>query len=198
MTFSELLPSEVSGLYGLLTRSVVPRPIAFVSTVSATGNRNLAPFSYFMLGGGAPPSLAFSPVVRPGGTAKDTLANIQETGEFTVNLVTREIADAMNQTSAEFEAAVDEWEVSGLEAVSGRFVAPAYVALSPVSFACKLFQVVAHGEAVGAARYVIGEVVGMRVRADVLEGKSAAALGRLGGAEYLDLDGPEIFEMRRP
>jgi flavin reductase (DIM6/NTAB) family NADH-FMN oxidoreductase RutF len=198
MSFSELATSEVSGLYGLLTRSVVPRPIAFVSTVSASGSRNLAPFSYFMLGGGAPASLAFSTVVRSGGAVKDTLANIQEIGEFTVNLVTREIAAAMNLTAPEFDRDVDEWDVSGLASVESRFVKPAYVELSPVGFACRLFQVVAHGEATGAARYVIGEVVGVRVREDVLKGSSVLAVGRLGGAEYVDLDGPSVFEMNRP
>ena len=200
MTFSEVAPADLGAaeLYSVLTRSVVPRPIAFVSSVSASGVRNLAPFSYFMLGGGAPPSLAFSPVARAGVESKDTLSNIEATGEYTVNLVTREIVSSMNLTAAEFGSDVDEWEISGLEPALTSFVKPAFVALSPVGFACKLFQVVRHGDLPGAARYVIGEVVGLRLRSDVLGGAGVDTVARLGGAGYLDTAVPEVFELVRP
>jgi hypothetical protein len=116
-------PSELpySEFYNILISSVVPRPIAWVSTVSATGQPNLAPFSFFNAVCADPPLLAFAPGLRRPkqpdavhGEAKDTLRNVRETKEFVVNMVTYELAEAMNLTSGEYDASVNEFELAKL------------------------------------------------------------------------------------
>ncbi len=106
-------------LYGILLNSVAPRPIAWVSTVSASGQLNLAPFSFFNAVCIDPPLLAFAPGLRQSkqpevshGEAKDTLRNVRETKEFVVNIVTYELAEAMNLTSGEYDASVNEFELA--------------------------------------------------------------------------------------
>lgn len=186
--------------YDVLSNLVVPRPIAFVSTLSADGVANLAPFSYFNLGGVSPPSLVFCTVLGSGGAKKDTLRNIEETGEYVVNLVTREMAEGMNETSGAYPHDFDEWAVSGFTRLASEVVAPARVGESAVQFECRLFQVVGHGDGAGAGRYVIGEVARAHVRSDVVEGGLAgfAPISRLGGPDYLDLASGERFGMSRP
>lgn len=195
---SDLAPSTA---YEFMTRLVVPRPIAFVSTVSRAGIRNLAPFSYFMLGGLKPLSLAFCPVFGEAGQPKDSLRNILETGEFVVNLVDRTISEEMNRTAFQFPHDVDEWTISGLRPVPSQLVAPPSVEESPASFECRLHQVVEHGQGPQASAYVIGEVVVIRIREDLInEGQIGrhCPIARLGGREYLDLDGGKVFELARP
>lgn len=185
--------------YRLITNLVVPRPIAFVSTQSAAGVRNLAPFSYFNLGGSNPLSVMFSPAGQPSGEPKDTLANILETKEYVINLVVRDMVAEMNKTSAGVPPHVDEWELSGLTALPSVVVAPPRVAESPVHLECKLFEVVSHGSGIGAANYVIGEVVHMHVDPYVLENLEAfGTVARLGGAAYLDSAALERFVIERP
>jgi flavin reductase (DIM6/NTAB) family NADH-FMN oxidoreductase RutF len=186
-------------LYELLAAIVVPRPIGFVSTVSGNGVPNLAPFSFFTLGGVEPASLVFCPGFRADGNPKDSLQNVIETGEFVVNLVTRAMSEGMNATATNLPADQSEWEISGFSAVPSVSVAPARVAESPVSLECKLFEVVRHGK---GTVYVIGEVLQIHVRNELLnaEGKfqdDLKPIARLGGANYLDLDALEIFELNR-
>ncbi len=192
-----------SALYDVLVSTVQPRPIAFVSSVSKTGERNLAPFSFFMVGGTNPPSLVYCPTLNRRGEPKDSLRNVLETGEYVVNLVDRAIAEAMNATSPEFPANVDEWSYSGLTPVPSDKVAPERVAESPVQFECKLFKVVEHGDGPSAANYVIGEIVRIHLRPEVWKDgrivrEEVRLVSRLGGSEYLDLDAMEIFTMVRP
>lgn len=103
-------------VYKILIGTVVPRPIGWISSVDTEGVPNLAPFSFFNVVGNNPPMVIFSPMVR--GTdkqSKDTLRNVQATGEFVVNIVTEDLAEAMNITSTEFPAGVNEFEAAGLE-----------------------------------------------------------------------------------
>lgn len=197
---AELSPTE---LYGLLVSAVVPRPIALVSTISAAGYPNLAPFSFFMAGGSTPPSLAFSPTAGRDGIEKDTLRNIEETGEFVVGVVDREMALGMNEAGFAYPKDEDEWPATGLTPLPSEAVRPARVAESPVQFECRLFQIVRHGEGRGAARYVIGEVVRIHVSRDLWNPEDGlrerlALVGRLDASRYIDLGLPEIFEMARP
>lgn len=203
--FLSLSPSELStsALYDLLVSTVQPRPIALVSSISATGQRNLAPFSFFMLGGNNPPSLMYSPTLNSAGVAKDSLRNVEETREFVVNLVDREIAEEMNRTSPAYPSDIDEWRYAHLTPIAGELVKPERVTESPVQFECKLFQIVRHGEGPHAANYVIGEILRIHLREGVYErGKidpdALRLVARLGGAEYLDLKAREIFTMVRP
>lgn len=194
-----LYPSELgaSEIYDLLAGSIVPRPIALVSSHDGSGATNLAPFSFFMPGGVNPPSLAFSATLNAKGEQKDTLANIQATREFTVNVVDRAMAEGMNRSSAGLPRNVSEWAIAGFSGVDGIEVGSCRIAESPCSFECRLFEIVKHGDGPSAAAYVIGEVVCI---ASNFDGSASAlrTIGRLGGAEYIDLAGPEVFEMHRP
>lgn len=191
-----------SQAYDILVATVHPRPIAFVSTVSATGELNLAPFSFFMIGGSNPPSLVFSPTQSAFGP-KDTLRNIEETGEFVVNLVHREMSEGMNSTAKGYPAGVSEWDPSGFTQAPSIKIAPPRVAESLVHFECRLFQVVRHGEEAGAARYVIGEVLAAHLAEGLWNGTSVEdervrPIARMGGPNYLDTQALEFFQMNRP
>lgn len=189
--------------YSLLTETIAPRPIAFVSTISKEGVANLAPFSFFIVGGANPPSLAFSPVVGSAGQEKDSLRNVRDTGEFVVNLVHREMADGMNRASASLPPHESEWDLCGFATLPSERVRPARVAESRVQFECRLFQIVEHGTEAGAARYVIGEIVMAHIATPLVkEGKIDAtaveSIARLGGPHYIDMGNLERFELKRP
>lgn len=188
--------------YDILVATIHPRPIAFVSSVSSEGHLNLAPFSFFMIGGSNPPSLAFSPTHSAYGP-KDTLRNIEDTGEFVVNLVHRDMAQAMNLTAKGYPHEVSEWGQAGFTPLPSLQVQPSRVAESLVHFECRLFQVVSHGDGPGAARYVIGEVLVTHLADEVWDGgnvidEKLRPIARMGGPNYLDTDSLEFFQMKRP
>ena len=203
-------PSEISygELYGILLNSVAPRPIAWVSTLSASGQHNLAPFSFFNVMCVDPPLLGFAPGLREPkrpeaqhGEPKDTLRNIRETREFVVNIVTFELLQPMNVTSGEYDASVDEFEIAKVTPVASRFVRPARVAESPVSFECKLHQVLDFSPAPTSGSLVIGEIVSIHMEdAHLKEGKldrnSLDLIGRMGGIQYTRTT--ERIELARP
>ena len=128
-----------------------------------------------------------------GGVEKDTLRNVRETGEFTINAVDRAMADGMNATSASFGPEESEWGPSGFTPLASELVRPARVAESPAQMECRLFTIIEHGDGPTAARYVVGEVVRLHVREDAYE-----TIARLGGPEYLDTGTGERFGLRRP
>jgi flavin reductase (DIM6/NTAB) family NADH-FMN oxidoreductase RutF len=205
-------PSNLSHseLYGLLLNSVAPRPIAWVSTLSASGQPNLAPFSFFNCVCVEPPLLAFAPGQRTPkpsssdqarGEDKDTLRNIRETKEFVVNVVMYELAEAMNLTSGEYDAAVNEFELAGLETAPSEIVKVPRVASSPVSFECKLYQILDFSPSPQSSSLVIGQVVSIHVNdAHMKEGKldrdSLDLIGRMGGIQYTRT--AQRFDMVRP
>lgn len=203
--FHSLAAADLSSnqLYDILTFAIQPRPIAFVSTLGPDGVANLAPFSFFMPGGASPPSLAMSINRAGGGRRKDTLRNIEATGEFVVNAVVRAMADGMNSTSFAFPSGHSEWEPSGFTPIPSELVAPPRVAESPFQFECRLFQIVEHGESAGAAVYVIGEIVRIHIAAELWSESGVIAgdfapLSRLDGSRYLDLASLEVFPLERP
>lgn len=198
-------PAELSmgDAHRLLLHCVSPRPIAFVSTVSSDGRANLAPFSYFMAGGANPPSVAISPLTGRDGSPKDTLRNIQETGEYVINVVTYAMRERMNTASAEFPYGVDEWREAGFSSVPGTRVKPCRVADSPLAIECRLHEVVRHGEGPLSANYVIGEVVYFHVAKsvmpdDTLDPRLVDYISRLGGEWYGRCTPESLFEMGRP
>src|ERR1700733_4052852 len=205
VTPPELSHSE---LYNILLNSVAPRPIAWVSTVNATGQPNLAPFSFFNVVCADPPLLGFSPGLRRPkppeagqGDAKDTLRNIRETKEFVVNIVTYELAEAMNLTSGEYDASVDEFELAKLTPQPSKVVRPPRVAESPVSFECKLHQILDFSSRPTSSSLVIGQVVSIHISdAHLKDGKldrnSLDLIGRMGGIQYTRTT--QRFEMVRP
>jgi flavin reductase (DIM6/NTAB) family NADH-FMN oxidoreductase RutF len=189
-------------VYRLLIRCIVPRPIAWVSTRSADGADNLAPFSFFTGVASAPPSVLFCPGRRgEAGGKKDTLRNVEETGEFVVNVVTEELAERMNETATDYPPEIDEFAAAGLTPAPSRLVRPPRVAESPVNFECRRLEVFHIGaEGAGGAAIVVGEIVMIHVDDRVLrEGKvdpeRLRPVARLGGMEYTKLG--ECFTMVR-
>jgi flavin reductase (DIM6/NTAB) family NADH-FMN oxidoreductase RutF len=203
-------PSDLphSELYGILLNSVAPRPIAWVSTISPSGQHNLAPFSFFNAVCVDPPLLAFAPGLRRArqpevvhGEAKDTLRNVHETGEFVVNVVTYDLREAMNATSGEYDPSVDEFELAKLTPEPSKIVRPPRVAESPVSFECKLHQILDFSPAPASSSLVIGQVVAIHMNdAHMKDGKldrnSLDLIGRMGGIQYARTT--QRFEMVRP
>ena len=193
----------VADAYSLMSACIAPRPIAFVSTLSAEGLPNLAPFSYFMAGGSNPPSIAFSPTPDRNGQPKDTLRNLEATGEFVINIVTFAMREPMNLTAAEYPHGVSEWEKSGFTPVSSLLVKPARVGESPIALECRLFKIVKHGEGFASANYVIGEVLTAHLAEEILtEGKidteKVDYVARLGGNWYARAHAEALFELARP
>src|SRR5450755_4187904 len=131
------LENEFAGhAYGLLASLVTPRPIALVTTISADGKINAAPFSFFNLLGANPPICAFAPGNRDNGTPKDTALNVRATNEFVVNLVDEQIAEAMNQCAASLPFGESELVRAGLTAAASSVVRPPRILESPVSLEC--------------------------------------------------------------
>src|SRR4051812_7330159 len=165
-------PSEAgpANVYKLMVGAIVPRPIAFVSTISLGGIRNLAPFSFFTAVSANPPVVCFAPMVRGSdGQQKDTLRNIQETSEFVVNIVSEDFVDRMNVCSAEFPPDVDEWEQSGLTPVASECVKPPRVAESRFHMECRLVDVVSVSKRPLGGSLVLGEVLRFHVADELFE-----------------------------
>lgn len=174
---------SASAVYRFLIGVVVPRPIAFVSTIGSHG-ANVAPFSYFMPIGSRPPLLGVSIGLREG-EVKDTLANIRETGDFVINVVTETIAERMVRASGDWPQDVDEFEVAGFTRVASDRVRSPRVAESPVNLECRLFREVALGD----STLVVGELVWAHVDEALLDDgrvdvEKLRPVGRLGGDGY--------------
>jgi flavin reductase (DIM6/NTAB) family NADH-FMN oxidoreductase RutF len=183
--------------------SILPRPIGWISTVDGEGRPNLAPFSFFNAVCANPPHVLFCPMVR--GTdkkPKDTLQNVRATGEFVVNIVTEELALAMNASAAELPAEIDEFEFAGLTASPSVVVAPPRVASSPIHYECKVAHLLDLGHEPGGGSIVVGRVVHVHVQEDLLTGmdrinlEELKPIARLGGNFYTRVS--DVFEMVRP
>ena len=185
--------------YQLLVGSVVPRPIAFVSTVSPEGVNNLAPFSFFNAVCADPPTVLFCPTNR--NPVKDTLANVRATGEFVINIVSEEIAEKMNICSGNYPANVDEFQVSGLTPAPSGLVRPPRVLEAHVNMECKLMQIIQISDKPWGGNVVLGQVVRFHVDDAIVEDyridpDKLLAVGRMGGNEYTRVR--DRFEMIRP
>ena len=186
----------------LMIGSIVPRPIAFVSTKSKDGILNLAPFSYFNGVCSNPPTIMFAPA-RKGydGLTKDTLNNISDTEEFVVNIVSEEIVEPMVACATDFEKEVNEFEISGLTPVDSVKVAPPCVKESKVSFECRLQTIVPVGEAEpGGGFVVIGNIVMFHVDDDIyrdgrIDLDALKSVGRLAGNNYSRIN--DVFTVVR-
>jgi flavin reductase (DIM6/NTAB) family NADH-FMN oxidoreductase RutF len=197
--------SELPGrrAYRLLVDCVVPRPIAWVSTVSADGRANLAPFSFFQAVGAEPPAVLISIGKHRDGAYKDTLLNLRDTGTCAISVVVDELAEAMNVTAGEYPFGVDELARAGLTTAPCRHVAAPRVAESPVALECRLMQEVAIGPETGENAYVVAvlEVLAFHVDDALyddgrIDPRRLRPLGRLGGSAYSHPG--EVFELERP
>lgn len=199
LDFSALPARDV---YAWMSSTIVPRPIAWVSTISAGGRANLAPFSFFQGVTSNPPTLMFVPVNARDGGKKDTLRNIEEVPEFVVNLVSFALAEKMNATAALLPHGESEFEAFAIAAAASDRVKPARVADAPVSFECVLHSIVRLGEGPLAANVVFGRILQLHVRDDVLgaDGRPDFAkldlVGRLGGESYTRIT--DRFALKRP
>ncbi len=155
--FSTLSPAAV---YKLMVSTIVPRPIAWVVTKSADGSVNAAPYSFFNAVSGDPPLVVIGVGARDTGNAKDTAANIRETGQFVVNLVGESMVHEMVLTAADFDTGVDELKKAGLSTLPSARIAPPRIAESPVAFECELFQTIALP---GQRDLVLGRIVMMHI-----------------------------------
>jgi flavin reductase (DIM6/NTAB) family NADH-FMN oxidoreductase RutF len=197
---------EIRQIYKLMTGIIVPRPVALVSTLDRNGTANLAPFSFFAGVGSNPPTVLFCPSVRAATPShpdmrKDTLRNVEETGEFVVNIVSEAIAAATNASASEVPPEVDEFVLGGLTPIASDAVRPPRVAESPAQMECKLMQVIYTNRAPGGGVIVLGEVVRFHVREDLLENfrvdpAGLDAVGRMAGNTWVRTG--DRFELIRP
>ena len=196
---------NASAFYQLMVEAVVPRPIAFVSTVDRDGRVNLSPYSFFNVVSAHPPVLVFSPVNRTrDNTRKDTLDNVQEHGEVVVNIVNYAVAEQMSLASTEYDRGVNEFAKAGLTEVPSVRVRPPRVAECPIAFECQVQQVVPLGNEGGAGHLVICEILLAHVDEVVLDAEQRIdphrldAVGRMGGSWYCRASGEALFKMARP
>jgi len=199
LDFAKLPAREV---YGWMTSVIAPRPIAWVSTISAAGRTNLAPFSFFQGVTSNPPTLMFVPVNNRDGQPKDTVRNIREVPEFVVNVVPYALAEPMNATAATLPYGESEFEKCGIASTPSVRVRPPRVAAAPVAFECTLHQIVDIGEGPLAANVVFGRIHLVHVSDAVLgaDGRVDPAkidlIGRMSGELYCRTT--DHFALKRP
>jgi flavin reductase (DIM6/NTAB) family NADH-FMN oxidoreductase RutF len=196
------LPAQEA--YKILLGAVAPRPIAWVSTISAAGVTNLAPFSFFNGICSKPPAVLFCPSNPVDREVKDTLRNVRETRQFVVNIVTESNVEQANLTSATYPFGVSEFDEVGLTPLESVVVRPPRVAESPIHLECELMQIVEVGEpAPGSGNVVIGRVVYAHVAEEAWNGErhhidigKIKQVSRLAGNNYAPVR--EVFSLQRP
>lgn len=196
-----LSPTE---LQGYLQSAVAPRPIAFASTIDATGKPNLSPFSFFNVFSSNPPILVFSPARRVrNNTTKHTLENCEATREVVINVVNYDIVQQASLSSTEYPDGVNEFLKSGLTMLPSDMIKPYRVAESPVQIECRVNEIIALGNQGGAGNLIICEVVKMHINEAILDDqkridqKKIDLVSRLGGNWY-SRSNQGLFEVEKP
>ncbi len=194
--------TSVVDVYHALVGSVVPRPIAWVTTLAPSGVVNLAPFSFFNTFGANPPVVVFSPTLRRDGTKKDTLRNLESLGEFVLNAAVESLAEQVNLSSKELPPHESEVALVGLTTVPAARVKPPRIAEAPIHLEGVVRQIVPIGSGPISANLVIGEIVHIHIDDRVLDAhgrvdpRQLRAIARLGGDYYCRAT--DLFEMCRP
>jgi flavin reductase (DIM6/NTAB) family NADH-FMN oxidoreductase RutF len=178
--------------YKLITGTIIPRPIGWISTVNKAGQPNLAPFSFFTGVCSNPPTILFCPAVRgKGWEEKDTFQNVETTKEFVVNIVSVNLVEQMSKTSTELPANINEFDYANLTELPSKIVKPPRVGESLIHLECKLSQIIKIGDGgIGSGSIVVGEVVYMHVDDKVLlpnhkiDTAALNPIGRLAGPYY--------------
>ncbi|MBO3274501.1 flavin reductase family protein [Pseudomonas schmalbachii] len=197
--FTTLAPADA---YRWLASTVTPRPIAWVSTLSADGRSNLAPFSFFQVISDEPPTLMVNTSVRDDGSLKDTLRNVQETGELVIHLVSAAQAERMNATAVWLPHGVSEIEHAGIDTVASERVAPPRVAGAPVAFECELAEIKPYPADAPNCYLIFARVLLAHIDDGVLLDQTHVdparldLVGRLGGSQYSYTR--DRFSMTRP
>jgi flavin reductase (DIM6/NTAB) family NADH-FMN oxidoreductase RutF len=197
----DLSKLTVPQAYHWMIDTIVPRPIAFISTVNGKGVGNLAPFSYFNAVSTAPPVVMVSITQKRDGSEKDTLRNILETKQFVINSAQESLAAQINQCSAEYPSGVDEMQKVGLTPIASVKVRAPRVKESIVQLECELVQTVTFGKGPGASTAVFGKILLLHVQDDCIQnGRLPIAnyqpLARLGGQTYARVR--DVFDLPRP
>jgi flavin reductase (DIM6/NTAB) family NADH-FMN oxidoreductase RutF len=196
---------ETKELHKILLSSIAPRPIAFASTIDSNGNVNLSPFSYFNVFSSNPPILIFSPSRRVrDNTTKHTLENAMETKEVVINVVNFPIVEQMSKSSIEYEKGVNEFIETGLTQVKSLLVKPPRVLESPVSFECKVQDIVSLGESGGAGQLIIAKVVQIHIdkkfidKNGDIDSEKLDLVARMGGDWYTRATKESMFKIPKP
>ena len=185
--------------HDVMTSALIPRPIAWVSSVNAQGHFNLAPFSFFSGITWRPATLGFSVVNRSDGSRKDTIRNIEETKNFVVNMVSEDLASRMVKTSAIYPYGVDEAQETGVPLISSTLVAAPRVKESRVAFECALDRIVTVGNGACAGNLVLGSILLLHVKDELLEARKIVdpvrfeVIGRLSGTLFCRMG--SVFEL---
>lgn len=205
--YKTIVPSEVSVgvLQAYMQGAIAPRPIAFASTIDQNGNINLSPFSFFNLFSTKPPILIFSPARRArDNTTKHTLENALEVREVVINMVNFDLVEQASLASTEYAKGVNEFVKAGLMPLPSVLIKPPRVAESPVSFECKINQIVELGKEGGAGNLIICEVLLMHIKEEILDEKGMISpqkidlVARLGGDWYCRANHEALFEIPKP
>jgi len=198
----DVASTAVVEVYHALTGIVTPRPIAWVTTVDPTGRVNLAPFSFFNTFGANPPVVVFSPTNRRDGSKKDTLLNVEATGEFVVHVAVASMAETVNASSKELPPGESEVEYVGLHTTPSLQVKPPRLVEAPVAMECRVRQIIPVGSGAIAANLVIGEVLVMHVDDAILDAsgrvdpRKLKTVARLGQDYWCHTS--SLFELKRP
>lgn len=201
LDFSQVDPRQA---YSWLAAAVIPRPIAWVSTVSAAGVSNLAPFSFFQMITGKPPTLMISPLTQRDGSIKDTVRNAQETRQLVVNLVNFDLADVMNETSFSYDADISEFAQCGIAAAPSTLVRPPRVAAAPVSLECELVDCIPYPADAPSCHLLLARVLAAHFEASILndaqlpDPERLNLLSRMGGDWYGRTRSDANFSLPRP
>eukprot|EP00596_Hydrurales_sp_CCMP1899_P004504 CAMPEP_0119042870 /NCGR_PEP_ID=MMETSP1177-20130426/16220_1 /TAXON_ID=2985 /ORGANISM="Ochromonas sp, Strain CCMP1899" /LENGTH=256 /DNA_ID=CAMNT_0007009925 /DNA_START=103 /DNA_END=873 /DNA_ORIENTATION=- len=209
--FITISPNDVPSSYSLMISAITPRPVAFVSSQSAAGVNNLSPFSYFSAVSHDPPLISIGVCNNRDGSKKDTLVNIEETEEFTVNIISEWMVEAANHTCGAFKPDIDEFEMSGLTPLKSDLVKPFRVEESAFHMECKLHSKteVFNDKGIHTTTIVLGRIIKFHVAEPILVDKSKwshgmpvvdtlkmKALGRLGGDTWVRMG--DTFDIKRP
>lgn len=189
----------------LVKYAIAPRPICFASTMDASGQVNLSPFSYFNFVSQQPPICVFSPLRRMrDGSTKHTLDNLQELDEVVINIVNYAIVQQQSLASTEYGKGINEFEKAGLTAIPSLHVRPPRVAESPVQLECKVRDIIALGDGPGAGNLVVAEIVHMHIHSHLLDEKNNIdqaeldLVARLGGDWYCRVTSDNLFIVPKP
>lgn len=195
---------DIKSNYHLMISGIVPRPIAFVSSISSKGQVNLAPYSFFNGFGANPPIVGFSPALSGRtGKPKDTLLNIEETKEFTISIANSAMVGQVSLSSYEYERSIDEFDITGLTKEKSDLVTPPYVSESTFVMECKLHDIIHLGNKPASGNLILGEIVMFHISDTILDSNNSVdpnlldAISRLGGSWY-SKSKEGLFEFKKP
>ena len=195
---------DIKTNYHLMVSGIVPRPIAFVSSISKKGEINLAPYSFFNGFGANPPIVGFSPALSGRtGLPKDTLLNIRETEEFTISIANSKMVGQVSLSSCEYSRSIDEFNKTGLSKEQSLIVKPPFIKESSFSMECKLYDIINLGNKPASGNLILGEIVMFHISEDILNKNNQVdpmlldAISRMGGSWY-SKSNKGLFEFKKP